>query len=70
MIANSQSKVQSTRPANFMGGTRVARVQFGVAPNCVGTRALAGWRRTNNKLRPPTVSGATPDTTLAARVRP
>jgi hypothetical protein len=52
------------------GSTRVARVQFGVAPNCVGVRALAARRTTNHKLRPATVSGATPETTRATRVLP
>ena len=55
---------------NYLGSTRVARVQFGVAPNCVNVRALAVRSAANRKLRPPTDSGATPETTRATRVPP
>jgi NADH-quinone oxidoreductase subunit M len=53
-----------------MGSTRLRRVQFGVPPNWIGTRA-AGMDQTNNGgLRPQAVSGATPETTRGTRVLP
>jgi hypothetical protein len=55
---------------NCLGGTRVARVQFGVAPDCVGVRALAGGRKIKQKRQPHPVSGATPETTRVTRVLP
>jgi NADH-quinone oxidoreductase subunit M len=53
-----------------IGSTRLRRVQFGVPPNWIGTRA-AGMDQTNNGgLRPQAVSGATPETTRGTRVLP
>jgi NADH-quinone oxidoreductase subunit M len=51
-----------------VGSTRVSRVQFGVPPNCVGVRATVLDRTNDGRLRPPQVSGATPETTRGTRV--
>jgi hypothetical protein len=53
-----------------VGSTRLRRVQFGVPPNCRGRRTIDINRMNNGKLRLPTVSGATPETTRETRVPP
>ena len=55
---------------NYIGGTRVSRVQFGVPPNCVGVRGLVYDCRLNQNPCLPPVSGATPETTRRRRVPP
>jgi hypothetical protein len=53
-----------------VGGTRLRRVQFGVPPNCRCGQTINTRRTNNGKLRLPTVSGATPETTRETRVPP
>ena len=43
-----------------VGSTRLWRVQFGVPPNWVGTRATVIGHTSSGELRPQSVSGATP----------
>lgn len=58
------------RLANDIGGTRVSRVQFGVAPNCGEARGFALPRTHHTQRRVPPVSGGTPETTRRRRVLP
>jgi hypothetical protein len=60
-------KVNCTNP---VGSTRVARVQFGVALNCIGAREFQFNRMSKSKRGPAPVSGATPETTRRRRVLP
>ena len=55
---------------DYVGGTRVPRVQFGVSPDCVGKRTVEMIRMNNSQLCPHTVSGVTPETTRGTRVLP
>jgi hypothetical protein len=58
------------RLANRFGSTRVSRVQFGVAPNCVGALGQTFDRTRNQKRRVAPVSGGTPETARETRVLP
>jgi NADH-quinone oxidoreductase subunit M len=51
-----------------VGSTRLWRVQFGVPPNCVGTRTIDFNRTKDGEPRPQAVSGVTPETTCGTRV--
>ncbi|MGH7993485.1 MAG: hypothetical protein ACREDQ_08210, partial [Limisphaerales bacterium] len=51
-----------------VGSTGLQRVQFGVPPNWIGKRETGVDQINNGASRPPTVSGATPETTRETRV--
>jgi hypothetical protein len=53
-----------------VGSTRVPRVQFGVPPNWIGGRTSGVDHASDSGPHPPTVSGATPETTRETRVLP
>ena len=55
---------------NRGGGTSVALVQFGVAPNCGGGRTIANRLTGAGGQLPPSVLGATPETTGPRPVPP
>ena len=59
-----------TRRGGLRGGTGVAPVQFGVAPNCRSGGAMPFRREDVSGLRSAPVSGATPETTGRRPVPP
>ena len=52
------------------GSTRVARVQFGVPPNCDRKETSLSGGLARREAGSPPVSGATPETTRQRRVPP